>query len=208
MSAGRGRIRPVLGLGLAAVLVFGGCMLAGTTRGHTSLPPGRVLVVSRSIGAQDRAVAESAADLLAGGLQESTEAIRVRDFLREAGTLGALVWAPRLVALVEGGGWPTPEEAGELSTRFRVATLVTVEVTSYDQVWGKYAKFTRVGVGVTAFHVASGAVLWRLHSDAEVEDKRGRAFQYATEQAVADLVDAIDPRWRFSFVDAWRYWRR
>lgn len=195
------------------IVALGGVIAAGCSplwsgRAGASLPPGRALVVARSSTVENRAVVESAADLVAGSLKDSTDAIGVRELFREAGAFGVATWAPQLVDRIQRGGWPTPEEGGELLGRLKVATLLAVEVTTYDQVWGKYAKFTRVGVSVTAFHVPAGAVIWRLHSDAEVEDKRGRAFQYAMEQAVADVIGAIDPRWRFSVAEAWRSWRR
>jgi hypothetical protein len=207
MRAGGLRVRLLLVLAAAGVAATG-CSPLWSARAGASLPPGRTLVVARPATVENRAVVESAAELVTTALRNSTEAIGVRDLFREAGAAGAAVWAPQLVDRIQRGGWPTPEEGGELLGRFRVSTLVAVEVTSYDQVWGKYAKFTRVGVGLTAFHIPAGAVIWRLHSDAEVEDKRGRAFQYAMEQAVTDVVEAIDPRWRFSLAEAWRSWRR
>jgi len=206
MRAGRGRAALIL-LGLAG-LVVSGCSPFWSGRAGASLPPGRALVIARPAGLENRAVVEGAADLVIASLQDSADTIGVRDLLREAGAFGVAVWAPQLVDRIQRGGWPTPEEAGELLGRFKVATVLAVEVTAYDQVWGKYAKFTRVGVSLTAFHVPASAVVWRLHSDAEVEDKRGRAFQYAMERAVADVMEAVDPRWRFSFAEAWRSWRR
>ena len=199
--------RALLIVALGAV-VAAGCSPLWSGRSGASLPPGRTLVIARPSAPESRTVTESAAELVLGSLRDTTDAIGARELIREAGAFGGALWAPQVVERVERGGWPTPEESGELLGRFKVATLVAVEVTAYDQVWGKYAKFTRVGVGVTAYHLPAGAVIWRLHSDAEVEDKRGRAFQYAMEQAVADVVEAIDPRWRFSLAEAWRSWRR
>ena len=95
-----------------------------------------------------------------------------------------------------------------LGERFGIRTLVATDVTENDQVWGKYAKFTRAGVDAQAFDLASDRVIWRLRRDTEVEDMRGRAFRFAMEQATRELAAAICPRRSFSLVDAWRYWRR
>jgi hypothetical protein len=89
-----------------------------------------------------------------------------------------------------------------------VTGLVVTEVTTYEQVWGKYSKFTRVGVEARAFDVAGGGVVWRLQRGVEVEDLRGRAFEYATESAVSSLLAAIYPGTAVSVVDLWRVWRR
>jgi hypothetical protein len=193
---------------LAAGLVQGCALLPVMGDPPLKPPVQRVLLVARASMPENRPIAENAAELLAAALRESGSALEPRDFLREAATNGTALWGPRLVERVQRGGWPTPEEGGELLGRFGISTVLAVEVTAYDQVWGKYAKFTRVGVQVQAFHVPTGTVIWRVHRDTEVEDKRGRAFRYALEQVVAELVSAIDPQVRFSLVDAWRSWRR
>jgi hypothetical protein len=193
--------------------------LAATLAGCAWLPPlgervvlqpagERILVVPRATLADNRAVSENAVELLAAALRDAREALEPRDFLRLAGAAGAGVWAPRLVERVQQGSWPTPEDAGELQARFGIASILAVEVTTYDQVWGRYAKFTRVGVDVQSFRVATGALVWRIYRDVEVEDKRGRAFRYALEQAVLGVADTIDPPSGFSLTAAWRSWRR
>jgi hypothetical protein len=191
----------------ALALVFGGCAApAGGVPAR--MPAGRVLVVPRAEGPEQAPVAELAAQLFLDGLRSSTAVVGVREFLREAEVLVPPPWGARFLARLAAGGWPTPEEGVRLAERFGVAAIVAVEVTTYDQVWGKYAKFTRVGVDTTAFDVLHGEVRWKLHRDVELEDKRGRAFRLAMEEAVGDLTGSIDPRWRFSLVDAWRSWRR
>jgi hypothetical protein len=42
----------------------------------------------------------------------------------------------------------------------------------------------------------------------EIEDVRGRAFEYATESAVKSLLASIFPGTAYSVVDLWRVWRR
>jgi hypothetical protein len=172
------------------------------------VPTERVLVVPRTLDPANRAVAEAAADRLRAALKDSSETIGVAEFLAEAPFVGGALWGPTMVERLERGGWPTSEEAAGLFLRLRIGVVLAVNVTTYEQVWGKFAKFTRVGLDVQAFHVQSNAVVWQVHRDVEVEDKRGRAFQYAMESAVADLLQAVDPRTRLSIMDAWRSWRR
>ena len=50
--------------------------------------------------------------------------------------------------------------------------------------------------------------MWRLSRGVEIEDVRGRAFEYATESAVKSLLSAIFPGTAYSVVDLWRVWRR
>ncbi len=209
MSA-RGAGARGLALALLVLALLPGCGWRTMTGDHRPLKPPaeRVLLVARARMPENLPVAENAAELLAAGLRESGPALEPRDFLREAGGNGIALWGPRVVERIQRGGWPTPEERTELSSRFGISTVLAVDVTEYDQVWGKYAKFTRVGVEVQAFHLPTGALIWRVHRDTEVEDKRGRAFRYALEQVVGDLVAAIDPQLRLSLVDAWRSWRR
>lgn len=129
------------------------------------------------------------------------------DFLREAVAVGAAPWALGLVQRLKVGGWPTPEDRPEL-LRFAVTGALATEVTAYEQVWGKYAKFTRVAVEARAFDVAAGTVVWRQHRAVEIEDLRGRAFEHAIESAVGALVASINPGTAFSALDLWRVWRR
>ena len=96
-----------------------------------------------------------------------------------------------------------------MAERFDVRTLIATDLNEYDQVWGKYAKFTRAGVDAQATDLGSDRVLWRIHGDTDVEDMRGRAFRYAMEQAVQQLAGSICPKLNsFSFANLWRSWRR
>jgi hypothetical protein len=194
------------------LLVLGGLLAQGCAAIPPDLPRidqrgGRVLVVGRAVSDEDRVIAEAAAERLAAALRARSETVLARDFLREAEARSAF-GAVRLVTRLQRGIWPTPDEGHDVREEFRVATVLTVEVTSYEQVWGKYAKFTRVTVSVEALEVPSWAVIWRLQRAAEVEKKRGRAFQYAMERVVGELADAINPDFGFSITEIWRSWRR
>lgn len=193
---------------MAAVLPGCGYLWAKSEGPAKRLSAGHALVFAR-VGSEDnRAIAESAAEMLAGALRESSDVVTVREVLPAAAAAGLGGWAPRVVERLQRGSWPATDEQRVLEERFGIRTLVAVDVVAYEQVWGKYAKFTRAGVEAQGFDVASGAVQWKLRGEAEVEDMRGRAFQYAIEQAVGELADAIHPRWKFSLNNAWRYWRR
>jgi hypothetical protein len=209
VSARTGRWRRDLApLVLLATLVPGcGYAWVKSDGPATRLPAGQLLVAARLGSEENRAVAESAADILAGALRESSDVVTVRELLHAA-TVDGLGWAPRVVERLQRGGWPAAEERRVLQERLGIRTLVAVDVVAYEQVWGKYAKFTRAAVEAQALDLASGEVQWKLRGEAEIEDMRGRAFQYVLEQAVRELADAIHPRWKFSVTDAWRYWRR
>jgi hypothetical protein len=199
---GAPRLGPTI-LALAGLLA--GCAAPLPARAPTVPAAGRVLVVARATSVQGHAVALAAAERLAAGLRESAAVVGGRDLLEEAGGTVAMA---RLLERLERGGTLAPGEGAELRDRFRIGALLAVEVTAFDQVWGKYAKFTRVGVAVERIDLASGEPTWRAQRDTEIEHQRGRAFQYALERAVADLVDAIDPRTQLSPIEVWRYWRR
>lgn len=195
---------------LLLTLALGGCA-TGTLRSRPgngpSGAPGRLLVIARLAAPENRGIATRAAELFAQGLRPVGEVWSADDLLREAAAVGNAAWAVRLVERLSLGGWPTTDDRIEL-LRFALTGLVTIEVTEYDQVWGKYAKFTRAGVEAQAFDVAAGALMWRIHRGTEVEDVRGRAFERALETATGDLVAAIQPGGRVSVVDLWRWWRR
>jgi hypothetical protein len=195
---------------LLLVLALGGCATGPLRPRPGSAPsgtPGRLLVIAREAAPENRGIPTRATALFAEGLRPVGEVWSTDDLLREAAVLGTAAWAVRLVERLSVGGWPTVDDRIEL-LRFGLTGLVTIEVTEYDQVWGKYAKFTRVGVEAQAFDVAGGALMWRIHRGTEVEDVRGRAFERALEGAVGDLVAAIQPGGRVSAVDLWRWWRR
>jgi hypothetical protein len=134
--------------------------------------------------------------------------IGAREFLTEAGATGFGPWAAGIAARLQRGGRLTLDEGRMFWERFDIGTLVAMEVTEYEQVWGKYAKFTRAGLDAQAFDLTGNRVLWRFRGNAEVEDMRGRAFRIAMEDATQELADAICPSHHFSLVNAWRYWRR
>lgn len=197
----------LLGLGWA----LSGCALvlpSGAVPEADRLSPGRRLIVARFGGEENRPTAEAAAGLLLNALRDVGGMIGPRELLAEARPIGLGVWAPGLLERLHSGGWPTPEECRVLREHFGITTVVTTELTAYEQVWGKYGKFTRAGLEAQAYDLGAERVLWRLRSDTEVEDMRGRAFRYAMEQAVQELADAIYPRYTFSVINAWRYWRR
>jgi hypothetical protein len=166
-----------------------------------------VLVVARQTSPENRGIADRAAELVAQGLRPAGEVWEAGDLVREATAAAAAPWAVSLVDRLALGGFPGVDDRAEL-LRFAVTGLIVTDVTMYDQVWGKYAKFTRVGVEARAFDVIAGAVVWRVHRGVEVEDLRGRAFDRGIESAVNTLLAAIHPGTSYSVVDLWRVWRR
>jgi hypothetical protein len=211
VSGAGSRRRALAALALLAVLAAGGCA-ARATRGPVvggeCLPAGRSLVVARLVTDEDRANAEAAADLLVNALRDAGLVVGPREFLGEAHAVGLGVWASGLADRLQKGGGTTLEEGRVLGERFDIRTIVGTELREYDQVWGKYAKFTRAGVDAQAVDVGTDRVLWRQHSDIEVEAMRGRAFRFAMEQAVQDLAGTICPRRDYSLTNTWRSWRR
>ena len=173
------------------------------------LPAGRSLVVARFVTDENRANAEAVADLLVAALKGDGPVIGLREFRDEANASGFGVWAAVVSDRLQRGGGLTLEEGRTLAERFDIRTVVATELREYDQVWGKYAKFTRAAVGAQAVDVGSDQVLWRLKSDTEVEAMRGRAFRYAMEQCVQELAGSICPsKTKFSVTETWRSFRR
>ena len=171
------------------------------------LAAGQILVVPCAVEERHRAVAERAADLLVAALGPGAHVLARRGLLAETSRdLGTK--AGQALDRVERGGWPTPEEAESLTRELGSGVLLTTRVSSYDQVWGKYGKFTRVAVDVDVFDLRAGHVIWRMRGWSEVEDERGRAFGHAMEQAVGDVAAAIRPSRGYSLIDIWRSWRR
>jgi hypothetical protein len=203
-------IHRALALALLA-LVLAGCAAAPLRpRPGAALSGavGRLLVIARQPTFENRGIATRAGELFAHGLRPIGEVWSADDLVREAAASANPAWAVRFVERLSVGGWPTPDDRIEL-LRFGLTGLVTVEVTEYDQVWGKFAKFTRASVEAQAFDVTNGARMWRIHRGSEVEDLRGRAFERALETAIADLVAAIQPGGgRVSAMELWRWWRR
>ncbi len=168
----------------------------------------RVLVVPLAATVEDRPIAERAAALMAHALRDSVDTLDPRQLQRESEPLGTAVWTARLIERLESGGPISAEEGQALRARHTIGATLAVEVTAYEQAWGRYAKFTRVGIVVRMTDVATGRVLVDRHRELEVDEMRGRAFQYGMERVVEELAAAIDPRSGFSVVNAWRFWRR
>jgi hypothetical protein len=203
------------GVALAALLGIGlalnGCALirpSSAAPDGNRLGPGRRLILARISNEENRASSEAAAGLLLNAMRDAGRMLGTRDLLAEARGVGLGVWAAPMLDRLQSSGWPTPDESRMLLEQFSITTVVVTDLTSYEQVWGKYGKFTRVGLEAQAYDLRGEHVVWRLRKDAEIEDMRGRAFQYAMEQAVQDLADAIYPRTTFSVINVWRYWRR
>jgi hypothetical protein len=170
---------------------------------------GRILVVPRVVDPGNRAISERAAELLVAAIGRGGNVLGRQRLLAETRTgPGAGSWAGPALERLERGGWPTSEEAESMARQLGIGALLTTGVSTYDQVWGKYAKFTRVAVEVDAFDLQAGAVIWRMRGRSEVEEMRGRAFEYAMEQAVGEVVDALQPSHGVSLIDLWRSWRR
>jgi hypothetical protein len=196
---------------VVVTLVLAGCtrppLLPRPGNGGLTSVPGRVLVMARQASPENRGIADRGAELVAQGLRPAGEVWDVAELVREATAAGAAPWALSLVQRLATGGFPTMDDRVEL-LKFAVTGLIVTEVTMYDQVWGKYAKFTRVGIEARAFDVIAGAVVWRVHRGAEVEDLRGRAFDRGLESAVDSLLAAVAPGTAYSAMDLWRAWRR
>jgi len=196
---------------LALVLGLAGCAF---TAAESRRPPAqrlssdRLLIVGRATSVENRPIAEQAVSLMGYALRDAIDAVDPRQLQRESEALGAALWATRLLERLEQAGWPSTEEGEMLQTRYSVAAVLVIEVTTYDQVWGRYGKFTRVGIVARMAQATTGKLLVDLHRELEVDEMRGRAFQFGLERVVGELAGAIDHRSGFSVVNAWRYFRR
>jgi hypothetical protein len=172
------------------------------------MPSGRVLVVARFPATENYPIADAAEALVLRTLRSAGDVIGSESWLREATAAGAWLPAARLLDLLRAGGSPVAEEIAVLLEPLAVQGVILVDVPTYEQVWGRYGKFTRVTVEVEAYQVTTRASLWRARGAVEVEDRRGRAFQYALEEAVRTAVGAMHPSPRPALVEFWRDLRR
>jgi hypothetical protein len=197
-------------MALLAAWLLAGCVAVrhpGPARGPLPLPI-PVLLVARVEGEAARPIAERATRLLARALEPLGPTLGADALLARAEAAGLGVEARHLLAGLERGAGLSAEQAEWLRSRFGLAALLAVDVTAYEQVWGEYAKFTRVAVRLVALDTASGTRLWQTSREVEVEGMRGRAFPYALERAVEEASRDLAPRPRFSLVEWWRSWRR
>jgi hypothetical protein len=196
---------------LALGLVLHGCALTAV---ESRRPPARrttserVLIVSRAASVEDRPIAERAAALMAHALRDAIDTLDARRLQSESEVVGTAVWTGRLLERLEQIGWPSAEEGALLRDRHGIAAVLALEVTAYEQVWGRYGKFTRVGIVARMVEASSGTLLVDRHRELEVDEMRGRAFQFGLERVVAELASDLDHRTGISVVNAWRYWRR
>ena len=147
--------------GLAALALMAAALAGCASRPApiTCLPPGRSLVLARVVTDENRANQEAVADLLVNALRDAGYVIGSRELLAEARAVGLGAWAGATLERVQRGAVLSAEEGRVMAERFDVRTLVATDLNEYDQVWGKYAKFTRAGSGCTceAAHNASSA---------------------------------------------------
>jgi hypothetical protein len=177
------KMRAAIFVGLLwTVFAMNGCASGGPEPNR--LGTARRLVLARVSSEENRPTAEAAAGLLLNAVRDAGSIVGAKDFMAEARGLGLGFWAAGMLDRIQTVGWPTPEEGRVLREAFGITTLVMTEVTAFDQVWGKYAKFTRVGVEASVYDIRSEKVLGRVGKDVEVEEMRGRAFQYALEHPV------------------------
>lgn len=203
------RDRAWLAATLVAALAAGGCgFLPTATALVNRLPLGQALVLGRVVDERNRSIAEAAATHLAQSLRRSGDVLVAADVGGEMRPGDADARVEQLLEDLRRGRWPDPETCGRLE-QLGLSTLVMVSVTEYDQIWGRYAKFTRVGLEAQAVHLPVCQTLWRFPGVAEVEDKRGRAFQLAMENAVSQIAAAVHPTAApTSLASVWRGWRR
>ena len=196
---------------LALVLFVSGCAFTAAEsrrRPSTRASSDRLLIIARAVSVENRPIAEQAAALMGYALRDSIAVVDPRQLFQEGEVQGAAVTIGRMLERLEQAGWPTAEEGELLQSRYGVAAVLTLEVTTYDQVWGRYGKFTRVGIVARMAQATTGKLMVDLHRELEVDEMRGRAFQFGLESVVGELASSIDHRSGISVVNAWRYFRR
>ena len=196
---------------LALVLFVSGCAFTAAEsrrRPAARATSDRLLIIARAVSVENRPIADQAAALMGYALRDSIDVLEPRQLFREGEVQGAGVTIGRMLERLEQAGWPTAEEGELLQSRYGVAAVLTLEVTTYDQVWGRYGKFTRVGIVARMAQITTGKLMVDLHRELEVDEMRGRAFQFGLESVVGELASSIDHRSGISVVNAWRYFRR
>jgi hypothetical protein len=200
---------------LLAVLLAGCATLpmrGRTATAPTPLPSGRILVVARFPADENRPIAESAETLLLRSLRGVGEAVGSEQWLRHATAAGAWTPAARIVEVLRLGASPVAEDLAISLEQLGVNSVIVIDVPTFEQVWGRRAKFTRVAVEAEAFQLAQRVSTWRVRGAVEVEERRGRAFQYALEEAVRVIADGLGRQpgrtTLQEFQDIWRDLRR
>jgi hypothetical protein len=130
------------------------------------------------------------------------------EFLARAAALGRAAWAEPVLARLEAGVWPDAFERDVLYHTLGVSTVLLARVTRLEQVWGRYAKFTRAAVEVDLFELPIGGVTARVRREVEVERRRGRAFRYVLERAAEEVAAALRREASTSFTEFWLAPRR
>src|SRR5262249_47216639 len=150
--------------------------------------------------------AEQAAAAMARALRGRSDAVLAAELVRAAASPAA---ANELAAIVERleRGAESSGFGGAPPARLGGGPLLAVVVPTYEHVWGRYSKFTRVSVAVRIGRLGETPGP-RLVRGVEIEDQPGRAFQSALEAAIDEVLAALDGRHRPSLVETWRYWRR
>lgn len=196
---------------LLLALLLGGCALPWP---RVVAPPPRppapalTLVLGHATAEPERPVADAAAALLAEALRRTRDAETRAEFLARSAVLGRATWAEPVLARLEAGGWPDALERDVLRHTLGISTLLVARVTRLEQVWGRYAKFTRAAVEAQLFDLQTGAVILRVRREVEVERRRGRAFRYVLERAAEEVAAALHPEAPASLTELWLAPRR
>lgn len=210
---GRGATWALAALLAASAALSAGCGLVLPGRAVSEeyrLPAGRVLVVARAPGEGNEAVALDAERLLVRRLRSTggADVVGSERLVAEVAATPLVTAGAATVEAIRLGAHPLAPEHAAVLAPLAVAGVLVVTVDTWEQVWGKYGKFTRVGVEAVAYDLPKASALWRVRGAVDLEGKRGRAFQYALEDAVGMVADGIQPRPGPRVSDLWRAWRR
>ena len=94
----------------------------------------------------------------------------------------------RTVPTLQSGGAPPADLVARLADTSGVGQVLLVDVFQHEQVWGREARVTRVGVVARLIRLADGHTLWEGRCSPEVVGARGSGVEATEERAARELV--------------------
>jgi len=94
----------------------------------------------------------------------------------------------RAVPILQNGGAAPSDVVEPLAHAYGVGQALLVDVFRHEQVWGREARVTRVGVVARLIRLADGHTLWEGRCSPEVVGARGSGVEATEERAARELV--------------------
>ena len=106
-----------------------------------------------------------------------------------------VVGLTRTVPILQSGGAAPSDLVDRLALAYGVGQVLLVDVFEHEQVWGREARVTRVGVEARLIRLTDGHTLWEGRCIPEVVGARGSGFEATEERAARDIVRLLQNEW-------------